>query len=163
MKPYMTSQAKVGDVITSPDFAYCVAAYDIVWNNAKQRKVAIVQAKKLTVDGYKTKGHPVQFSAYHNRDGRTVEDIVETGSFDASRADAEFIVERTVMDGGGTGHGKHDVFPDGWHVYARRLGRERQYYPQAEQIQFYQSGCFNCVVPEVRVVGKMTQTFAGEK
>lgn len=162
MKPYMTDKAKVGDVITSPDFAYCVAAYDKVWNARRNRYVAKIDLKRLVVDGHKQKNHPIRFTA-EIRDGRVIEDIMDIGCFDEERGTAEFVVERTAMDGGGTGHGPHDVYPDGWHVYARRLNHNRTYNPQAEQMDFYQSGSFNSVVGQVTVVGRMKQTFIWEK
>jgi hypothetical protein len=37
-----------------------------------------------------------------------------------SQTAGTYAVERTTVDGGGTGHGPHDVFPDGHHVFATR-------------------------------------------
>jgi hypothetical protein len=62
-----------------------------------------------------------------------------------------YIVVRTAMTGGGTGHGPHDVFPDGWSVTARMVGRMHQ------EVSFYQSGCFTAMNEEVEVVGKAKQ------
>ena len=33
-----------------------------------------------------------------------------------------YVVTRTLTTGGGTGHGAHDVFPDGHLVFATRIG-----------------------------------------
>jgi hypothetical protein len=83
-----------------------------------------------------------------------------------------YVVEEAKMAGGGTGHGPHDVYPDGWQVTASKLawacdpsiaehfeeafnklkatekGRPNldellRYDPKARTIQFYQSGCFS--------------------
>jgi hypothetical protein len=156
---YKTKKANVGDVIKAAEFAYCVCAHDIKWNEQQQRNVAVLHRKNLTVDGYKQQDHVVGFTAYYDRKGRGIEDTVNVGCYDITRAEARFVVERTAMDGGGTGHGPNDVFPDGWHVEARRLNPDGRYNPRAEKIEFYQSGCFNCMVPQVEVLGKMRQNF----
>lgn len=67
----------------------------------------------------------------------------------------QYVVEEAIMAGGGTGHGPHDVYPDGWQVTARKLNPDLTYNPKGKQVRFYQSGCFNCMVPRPRVVGKM--------
>lgn len=55
---------------------------------------------------------------------------------DAPRlGDTLFQVLETRMTGGGTGHGPHDVFPDGHQVVAREVEGTRI-------VRFYQSGCF---------------------
>ena len=55
----------------------------------------------------------------------------------------EWVVVSTCLTGGGTGHGPHDVYPDGHQLTLRLLK------PDSDQIvwsrkaqQFYQSGCF---------------------
>lgn len=75
----------------------------------------------------------------------------------------EYIVIRAELEGGGTGHGPHDIFPDGWHVKARKLKPDRSYNPKAKTIDFYQSGCFTNMKEKVKLVGKMEQTFVSEK
>lgn len=59
----------------------------------------------------------------------------------------KYIVTRALMDGGGTGHGPHDVYPDGWHVFCKAIDSENE-------VDFYQSGCFNTLNEDIKVVGK---------
>jgi len=73
--------------------------------------------------------------------------------------DLEFVVEKTAFEGGGTGHGPHDIYPDGWHVTARQLNSDGTYNSGNKTIEFYQSGCFIDTIKEVPVVRKMRITF----
>lgn len=59
-----------------------------------------------------------------------------------------YVVFKTAFDGGGTGHGPHDVFPDGHHVYCERLD------DLTVKVDFYQSGCFTSMLPDLKPVGK---------
>jgi hypothetical protein len=63
-----------------------------------------------------------------------------------------WIVEKTEMTGGGTGHGPHDIYPDAWHVTARRLeGNEAVGKP----FVFTQdTNCFNTCIEGVKTVEK---------
>jgi len=70
-------------------------------------------------------------------------------------SDHKYVVIDTAFDGGGTGHGPHDIFPNGHHVWAKPLKNDLTYDPQARTIDFYQSGCFNGMIPKVKVIGKM--------
>lgn len=74
-----------------------------------------------------------------------------------------YVVERSAMEGGGTGHGEHDVYPDGWHVVARKLGKNEEYEPRGQTLDFYQSGCFRDLKPEVEIVGKMKKMYVWDK
>ena len=75
----------------------------------------------------------------------------------------EYIVIRAELEGGGTGHGFHDIYSDGWHVNARKLNPDGSYDPKAETIDFYQSGSFTNMKEKVKLVGKMEQIFVSEK
>lgn len=146
----------VGDVIVSSKFAYG-------YRNRKAQEV-------ITVDG-RTEDHFVTFRM--NEEDRVIaaaksgkippkKETVNLGAYDPSRAKAKFVIEIANMEGGGTGHGLGDVYPDGWHVYARRLNADGTYNPNGEVIHFYMSGDFNCkvVAEDVQVVGKMHMQFA---
>ncbi len=85
--------------------------------------------------------------------------LVDYSAFDESRKEALYVVEHAEISGGGTGHGPHDVFPDGWLVQARKLNPDTTYNPKEELIEFYQSGCFTDLIKTVEVVGKMEKTF----
>ncbi len=58
----------------------------------------------------------------------------------------EYTVYKTATEGGGTGHGPWDVYPDGHHVYAERN--------DGTKIDFYQTGCFTAMIPRISPVGK---------
>lgn len=58
-----------------------------------------------------------------------------------------YVVYKTTTDGGGTGHGPHDVYPDGYHVFCERLA-------DGVRVDFYQTGCFTAMIEEIKPVGK---------
>jgi hypothetical protein len=60
----------------------------------------------------------------------------------------KYVVTSTAMDGGGTGHGPGDVYPDGYHVYAEKLSNS------SIEIDFYQSGAFTVVHERVPVISR---------
>ena len=81
------------------------------------------------------------------------------GSFKPTKADAiiggelsylagRYVVYKTSYDGGGTGHGPHDVFPSGHHVFCERLD------DQSVKVDFYQSGSFTAMLPDLQPVAK---------
>jgi hypothetical protein len=73
--------------------------------------------------------------------------------YDTSELIGEYVVIKTEHTGGGTGHGPHDVYPDGHLVHARPTKKRTKQKP----ISFYQSGCFNAMnefVPVIRNINK---------
>jgi hypothetical protein len=63
-----------------------------------------------------------------------------------------WLVVKAKMAGGSHGH---DPYPDGWQVTVQRLNnKNKQPMPKTEFV-FYQSGCFNIIIPEVQAIGKM--------
>lgn len=63
----------------------------------------------------------------------------------------KYIVTYTCMDGGGTGMGPNDVFPDGHHIFCENVN------DRSIKIDFYQSGCFNAMIENIEPVGKAKQ------
>ena len=59
----------------------------------------------------------------------------------------KYIVTKTTRDGGGTGHGPHDVYPDGHHVLCQNLDN-------GYEVDFYQSGAFTAMNKDIIPVGK---------
>jgi hypothetical protein len=59
-----------------------------------------------------------------------------------------YVVYKTAMNGGGTGMGPHDIYPDGHHVYCEKLD------DQSQRIDFYQSGAFSAMLPNLKAVGR---------
>jgi hypothetical protein len=68
----------------------------------------------------------------------------------------KYVVLRTAMDGGGTGHGAVDVYPDGHHVFCEQLQAPHL------KVDFYQTGCFTAMIEDIAVIGtaveKVTRT-----
>ncbi len=62
----------------------------------------------------------------------------------------EYVVYKTTLDGGGEGHGPHDTYPDGHHVFAEHLA-------SGALVDFYQSGSFTAVNENVPVVRRMVR------
>ena len=140
-----TTRADIGDIIRAEEFAFG-------YHDGLDSRI-------IDVDG-ETKSHLVQYRKSGTPWDEPAEyETVDHGAHDHSRGEALFVVEKAQMQGGGTGHGPHDVFPDGWYVEARRLHDDCSYNSQGEVIRFYQSGCFTCFIPEVEIVGKMRMLF----
>jgi len=71
-----------------------------------------------------------------------------------------YIVYKTTMGGGGTAHGPGDIYPDGHHVFCIRL------YDHTVRVDFYQSGAFRALLPDVKVKARAAQQWSiktGEK
>lgn len=64
----------------------------------------------------------------------------------------KYVVIQTKMTGGGTGHGPHDVYPDGHYVTCKNLKNDFE-------VSFYQTGCFNVMNPNIVPIGKATQSW----
>lgn len=146
---------QVGDVIESPKFAYG-------YFETADRTI-------VTVDGETTE-HLVGFTRSEEERVQIASkigtapsktDVIDLGAYDPSRGTARFVVENARMQGGGFGHGPHDIYPDGWHVKARRLTEDGTYDPNGELIHFYMTGAFTCLIEaeDVRIVGRMQQQF----
>lgn len=69
-----------------------------------------------------------------------------------------YIVTRAEMEGGGTGHGPHDTYPDGLHITAERTevkgGVGCDEVKPGLRVTFYQTGCFTAMNESVPVVGR---------
>ena len=67
-----------------------------------------------------------------------------------------WVVEQARMTGGGTAM-FNDYYPDAWHVWARKLNKNKEYNPKATGIEFTQNtNCYNTVIDGVEKIGKMT-------
>ena len=68
--------------------------------------------------------------------------------------EGEFVVIDTREEGGGTGMGPHDVYPDGHHVFCKRL-KNGEYDENGEEVNFYQTGSFTCMIEDIKPVRHM--------
>ncbi len=60
----------------------------------------------------------------------------------------KYIVYRTAVEGGGSGHGPFDNYPDGHHVFCHMID-----FPRV-RVDFYQSGCFTCMLPDKKPIAR---------
>ena len=65
----------------------------------------------------------------------------------------KYIVTRTAYDGGGTGMGSNDVFPNGYHVFCVKAD------DRTIEVDFYQSGCFTAMIKDIIPIGKARLTW----
>lgn len=92
------------------------------------------------------------------RDGKFVQvpgqRHTETRIKDHPEYKGRYLVIETKMDGGGTAHGPHDVYPDGHHVYCQKIEEINYKRALTVRVDFYQSGCFTCMNTDVKRVGQ---------
>lgn len=70
----------------------------------------------------------------------------------------EYVVYQTSKEGGGTGHGPNDVYPDGHLVKAIKLNNGK-FDKRGLKISFYQTGSFTAMNEDVPVIRKMKMGF----
>jgi hypothetical protein len=99
-------------------------------------------------EGHRVYGEARKCDVYTNRKGDTSltrTEITIGGRY--AKLAGRYLVYRTAMEGGGTGMGPHDVYPDGHHVYCRRLD-------DGVEVDFYQTGAFTAMIRDIEPVGK---------
>jgi hypothetical protein len=69
----------------------------------------------------------------------------------------EYIVTKAVMDGGGTGNGPGDIYPDGWHVFCQKED------DPSIKIDFYQSGCFTAMIEDIKPIGRAVANWTTDR
>lgn len=62
----------------------------------------------------------------------------------------KYIVVKTELTGGGTGHGINDVYPDGHKVTCESLDGKLT-------VSFYQTGCFTAMIEDITPIGTATK------
>lgn len=68
-----------------------------------------------------------------------------------------YIVIKTITDGGGTGHGAGDVYPDGHHVFCENAKDPNL------KLNFYQTGCFTAMIEDIKPIGRAKKKWVFEK
>lgn len=84
---------------------------------------------------------------YSNRKGdfsMTKTDVQLDGTFEYLTG--RYMVYKTLLEGGGQGMHPGDVYPDGHHVYCKKLDDPRV------EVDFFQTGCFTALIPNIRAV-----------
>lgn len=87
---------------------------------------------------------------YYNKRGSfklTHHEVEVNGEFDYFCG--EYVVYKTKNEGGGTAMGNHDVFPDGHHVFCRKLEDAKM------KIDFYQSGLFTAMIKDIEPIRRL--------
>lgn len=69
----------------------------------------------------------------------------------------KYVVTKTAMTGGGTGHGPHDVYPDGHKVTCESTDDNKRI------VSFYQSGCFTAMITDIKPIGKAKLSWVVEE
>jgi hypothetical protein len=100
-------------------------------------------------EGHRVYADVPEHFLYDNRKGsfKLAHGMVTIGGETAYLA-GRYVVYKTANDGGGTGHGPHDVYPNGHHVFCERLD------DQSVKCDFYQSGCFTAMVADIAPIGR---------
>ena len=144
-----TDHAEIGDVIKSDTFT--CGEYQTEWVKGC---LTLLTTAPIRVGG-SSNPRIVNFTEKQTQGDwkREIPRTLDTQAFDLTRKDAEFLVEDARLQGGSGPHAR-DVYPDGWHVTARRLNDDGSYNPDGEVIQFYQSGCFTHTIGEVTVTAR---------
>ena len=99
-------------------------------------------------EGHKIYAKVPEHFVYSNKQGSfklTTGDIKVGGDF--AYFEGKYIVVKTNMEGGGSGHGPNDIYPDGHRVYCVKASDE------SVKINFYQSGCFTSMIPNIKPIG----------
>ena len=100
-------------------------------------------------DGMRVYADIPEHFVYCNRRGSykmTHHEVTLGGNFDYLCG--KYIVYKTTADGGGTGHGPHDIFSDGHHVFCVKSDDKNV------RVDFYQSGCFTAMIENIKPIGK---------
>lgn len=69
----------------------------------------------------------------------------------------DYVVLKTAFGGGGSGMGPGDHYPDGHRVWCESTEKPTR------KIDFYQSGCFTCMLPDIKPIGRAKLTWVMEK
>jgi len=65
----------------------------------------------------------------------------------------KYVVYKTANEGGGTGHGPGDLYPDGHHVFCESV------IDPSIKVDFYQSGCFTAMIHDIKPCGRAERTW----
>jgi hypothetical protein len=101
---------------------------------------------------------PAHF-AYTNRQGcftelaRTEVTVgTDKNGMDTNWIAGRYVVTATSCEGGGTGMGEHDVYPDGHYVRAEKL--QKSEFDHRAKISFFQTGAFTAMIQDIAPVGR---------
>lgn len=100
-------------------------------------------------EGHKVYADVPEHFVYSNKKGSFKlchSDVLISGEL--SYLSGRYVVCKTTFDGGGTGMGQHDVYPNGHHVFCERIDKPKI------KVDFYQSGCFTAMIKEIEPVSK---------
>lgn len=100
-------------------------------------------------EGHQISARVPEHFVYSNREGSwELTDSIVTVEGPLLFLEGTYIVVKTATDGGGTGHGPGDIFPDGHHVFAEKVEEPKV------RIDFYQTGSFINQIEDIDVIGK---------
>lgn len=151
-KDFRKLRLEVGDVFVSKKMASCTYGY-------VQRKKAKPRLDKTVLHFMGDKAVVFEGMTRIDEDGRKVPyklRLVPSSTTRKRFATSEWVVIDTEMSGGGSGHGYHDRYPDGWGVTAKLLV-DGEWDENAPEVFFRQSGSFTnkLEVTDTKKTGKM--------
>ena len=76
----------------------------------------------------------------------TKERVKLEGDFDYLQG--TYVVTKTQYTGGGTGHGRYDIYLDGWEVTCVNID------DNTINVSFYQTGSFTAMIEDIKPIGK---------
>lgn len=91
---------------------------------------------------------PEHFVYSNHKGSFKMTNSVVTVAGELSYLEGKYIVVKTTFDGGGTGHGPHDVYPDGHHVHCISADGSKR------KLDFYQTGSFTHRNADITAIGK---------
>ncbi|MDO4282726.1 MAG: hypothetical protein Q4D02_03740 [Clostridia bacterium] len=79
---------------------------------------------------------------------------LESEEYDASILEGEYIVVKTENSDGGTGMRSHDIYSDGWRVFAKKM-KDGKIDSEGIEVSFYQTGAFTAMIPPetIEIIG----------
>ena len=115
-----------------------------------KEKILLKEGDVIELEG----GHTVyadipEHFAYSNRRGSwrlTNTKVYLDGQFDYLYG--QYIVYKITTDEGGKGHGPHDAYPYGHHVYCEKI------YNPTTKVDFYQTGSFTAMITDIKPIGR---------
>ncbi|MCP4101413.1 MAG: hypothetical protein GY750_08315 [Lentisphaerae bacterium] len=104
-------------------------------------------------EGHRVYADVPEHFVYSNRKGcygLTYHDITVGGEF--AYFAGKYVVVKTSLEGGGAGHGPHDIYPDGHRVYCVKA--DLYAHDRTVKVDFYQTGSFTAMIEDIEPIGR---------
>lgn len=149
---FVISNCKFSDELTSHN-----VEVGKVYHNDRDVRGAMNNIAKGIVERFEWEGATISFQEAKEFVIQKLP-IPEASTFEVKPG--EFLVVRTIEDGGGCdSYRPSESYPNGHHVFLKRLNDDGTYNENGQEVNFYESGSFTCVNENVVVVRKLNVTF----